>query len=517
MTRTILILAANPKNTSSLRLDQEVREIDNGLQRAEKRDEFVLMQTWATRPMDVRRAMLKHKPNIVHFCGHGSGEEGLAFEDESGQAKLVSTNALAEFFELFADEVECVVLNACYSEVQADAIAKYIPYVIGMKKAIGDVAALEFAVAFYDALGAGKSVEFAYKLACNAIQLAGLSEYSTPQLKSRTHAVKRADFPMELTETDFYNYLKNPKIELIDNDKRLRSLSKGYWVYDEFITTLLGNGWIKFAAGFKAGLYAHPKHCWCIKILGMGVGDNPSYFCERGYYLEHERNMLIEFRDAGFSFQSNVMTQEEGINFLVKECGVIEQQAIARSNNNDILIMEFLQGIPLLIQTGKLLECEVNPYIMNDRVLRDIGMALESLRIQLDDANAQGLLHNDPIGFNIVFTLGPGDKIVAKLVDFELAQNLNKQSPEYVGTSVKELYRERSVPFNLQTGRYTKNLDQHLMGESILIVEQLSAKMKKLKDPDLSFHSVSSIGPFSSGIEINLKKVFKYLQQNNEI
>ena len=184
--RTILVLAANPKNTPQLRLDQEVREISNGLERAKKRDEFSLQQKWAARPLDVRRAMLDYKPNIVHFCGHGSGEEGIAFEDANGQALLVSADALSGFFELFADKVDCVVLNACYSERQAEAIVKHIPHVIGMKKAIGDAAAIEFAVAFYDALGAGESIEFAYKLACNAIQWAGIPEHLTPVLKLKT-------------------------------------------------------------------------------------------------------------------------------------------------------------------------------------------------------------------------------------------------------------------------------------------------------------------------------------------
>ena len=36
----ILVLAANPKNTSRLRLDEEIREIENGLQRVQKRDEL---------------------------------------------------------------------------------------------------------------------------------------------------------------------------------------------------------------------------------------------------------------------------------------------------------------------------------------------------------------------------------------------------------------------------------------------------------------------------------------------
>jgi uncharacterized protein YegL len=184
MTRTILILAANPNDTAPLRLDQEVREIDNGLERARRRGDFILKQKWATRPVDVRRAMLDFSPNIVHFCGHGSGEEGIAFEDEAGKTKLVDADTLAEFFQLFANKVECVVLNACYSELQAEALAKHIPHVIGMKKAIGDTAAIEFAVAFYDALGAGESIEFAYKLACNAIRWSGMQANLTPVLKT---------------------------------------------------------------------------------------------------------------------------------------------------------------------------------------------------------------------------------------------------------------------------------------------------------------------------------------------
>lgn len=184
MSKTILVLAANPKDTPGLRLDEEVREIDSGLRRAEMREEFSLKQTWAARPVDVRRAMLDFKPNIVHFCGHGSGEEGIAFEDEAGNSKLVNAETLAEFFELFADKLECVVLNACFSEIQAKAVAKHVPNVIGMKKSVGDIAAIEFSVAFYDALGAGKSIEFAYKLACNAIRWSGLPEELTPILIS---------------------------------------------------------------------------------------------------------------------------------------------------------------------------------------------------------------------------------------------------------------------------------------------------------------------------------------------
>jgi len=185
LTKRILILAANPKNTERLRLDEEVREIDNALQRAPRREELTLKSALAPRRKDLNRAVLDFKPNVVHFCGHGSGEDGIALEDDNGQIRLVSADTLEVFFEIFAKHVECVVLNACYTEIQAEAIAKHIPYVIGMRGAIGDAAAIEFAVAFYDALGAGEEIEFAYKLACNTIQLPGTQQHLTPILKSK--------------------------------------------------------------------------------------------------------------------------------------------------------------------------------------------------------------------------------------------------------------------------------------------------------------------------------------------
>jgi hypothetical protein len=53
-----------------------------------------------------------------------------------------------------------------------------------MNQAIGDKAAIEFAVSFYDAIGAGRDVPFAFELAKNAIQLAGIPEHLTPVLRS---------------------------------------------------------------------------------------------------------------------------------------------------------------------------------------------------------------------------------------------------------------------------------------------------------------------------------------------
>jgi CHAT domain len=183
--KKILILSANPQNTEQLRLDEEVREIQTGLEHSKMRDGFEIITRSALRVDDLRHILLGCQPHIVHFSGHGTGDSGVALENSSGQMQLVSTQALAELFRLFQDKIECVVLNACYSDVQAEAIHQHIDCVIGMNRAIGDRAAIEFSVGFYDALGAGEPYNRAYEFGCNAIDLKGIPEVSTPVLLYR--------------------------------------------------------------------------------------------------------------------------------------------------------------------------------------------------------------------------------------------------------------------------------------------------------------------------------------------
>ena len=179
--KTILILAANPTNTTRLRLDEEIREIQEGLRRGREREHFQLEHQWAVRRRDFYRAILDYQPQIVHFSGHGAGEDGIVLEDEAGQAECVPANVLASMFKLFAVKgVECVVLNACYSTEQARAISQYLPYVIGMSQEVGDRVAAAFAVAFYDAIASGEGVEFAYELGCS-VMISNL-EHETPVL-----------------------------------------------------------------------------------------------------------------------------------------------------------------------------------------------------------------------------------------------------------------------------------------------------------------------------------------------
>lgn len=178
----ILTLASSPINEARLRLDKEVREIKTVLRLAKQGYNFSLEQREAVRPDDLQDALLDVEPEIVHFGGHGTGVDGLALENEAGETQLVSTDALARLFKLLKSHVQCVILNACYSEIQAKAINEHIEYVVGMKQAIGDRAAINFSKGFYRALGNGKSIEEAFEFGCNAIDLQSLPDYLTPIL-----------------------------------------------------------------------------------------------------------------------------------------------------------------------------------------------------------------------------------------------------------------------------------------------------------------------------------------------
>ncbi|MEA5463664.1 AAA-like domain-containing protein [Leptothoe sp. PORK10 BA2] len=182
--RKVLILAVNPKDTTALRLDEEIRQIKEALKLSEGRAAFEVIIEPAVRTGDLHRHLLQHKPQIVHFSGHGLGERGLAFEDKNGIAKLISTATLTRLFRLCGG-VECVLLNACHSVAQADAILDHVDHVIGMTDAIGDQASIKFAEGFYDGLGYGRSYADAFEFGLVGIGAEGIPEEETPVLRVR--------------------------------------------------------------------------------------------------------------------------------------------------------------------------------------------------------------------------------------------------------------------------------------------------------------------------------------------
>lgn len=184
---TVLILAASPDDQSQLGLSREVKKIKQALERSRNRENWRIESNEAATVEDLRRALLDYQPTVLHFSGHGGGDAGLCFEDDTGGTHPAHAAPLAKLLHHFKDRLKCVVLNACFSKVQADVIRQQVDYVVGMQAGIGDESATKFAVAFYDAIFAGTDFRVGFDLACTAIDLHNLPGAKVPVFLTAPH------------------------------------------------------------------------------------------------------------------------------------------------------------------------------------------------------------------------------------------------------------------------------------------------------------------------------------------
>lgn len=114
--RTVLYLAASPRDMPALRSDLEMRKVKEKLQLSRQREQY----------------------------------------------RTVTPRGLAELFGQHRSTIRCVVVNACHSIHLAEILATQIDHTIGMRYQIGDEAAIQFSVGFYQALFAGWPVPDAF-------------------------------------------------------------------------------------------------------------------------------------------------------------------------------------------------------------------------------------------------------------------------------------------------------------------------------------------------------------------
>jgi hypothetical protein len=130
----------------------------------------------------VLQALNELRPGVIHFSAHGSDLDEIVFQNNEGQAKFVSKEAIVQTMAAASGEIRLVFFNTCYSRNQAEAVVKHVPAAIGMTTAIGDTAARVFAAQFYSAIGFGLSIKQAFDQAKAALLLEGIREEDTPEL-----------------------------------------------------------------------------------------------------------------------------------------------------------------------------------------------------------------------------------------------------------------------------------------------------------------------------------------------
>ena len=166
--KTILFIAANPRDKAQLTSDRESQCIKNAITSGTLRDVCQLEINFASNVNDLLRLLKKFRPSIVHLSMHGSQNKGMLFEDAAGGVDYVSADTLASFFELInlrEKTVECVIFSACNSDVHAEMVRPYVDCTIGMQGAIPDEAAIEYTDGFYTSLLEGDDYEMAHRTA----------------------------------------------------------------------------------------------------------------------------------------------------------------------------------------------------------------------------------------------------------------------------------------------------------------------------------------------------------------
>lgn len=182
---TALFLAANPAEMQRLSLDREIREITEKIRLSKHRDALKVESAWAVRPQDLVQNLLIYKPTIVHFGGHGNSAGEIILVDGRGKANPVTPDALRSLFAALRDNVRIVLLNGCYSSLQAKAIAEVVECAIGVSSEIPDDVAIDFAATFYSAIGFGRSVKEAFDTGVALLKLEGVDPDDLPQLHVR--------------------------------------------------------------------------------------------------------------------------------------------------------------------------------------------------------------------------------------------------------------------------------------------------------------------------------------------
>ena len=182
----ILVVAASPRTRAALGSSSELVQMLLAIRAGTHGRSFEIVPCLDAQPNELRKALRRERPNIVHFIGHGTRSGELVFQDAHSNEKLVSGAALAQLLDLFKDRIRLVVLNACYSSRLAEEIVRVIDCAVGMTDAIRDDAAIDFATALYESLASGDSVQRAFELGRNAPLLNDRACEHAPELHVRT-------------------------------------------------------------------------------------------------------------------------------------------------------------------------------------------------------------------------------------------------------------------------------------------------------------------------------------------
>ncbi len=175
-TLRVLYLTANPE--MNLRVDVEVRQVQQAVKAALHRDQVHIVPRLAATPEDLLDGLNDLRPHVVHFSGHAGGA-ALVFDNasiETPEGRAITFDLLGRALAATATPPVLLVLNGCDTLEGAEVLLDTTPVVIAMATEITDLAAATFAARFYAAIASAQSVQAALEQGALAVDFLGLHE-----------------------------------------------------------------------------------------------------------------------------------------------------------------------------------------------------------------------------------------------------------------------------------------------------------------------------------------------------
>lgn len=191
----ILYLAANPRDTSHLRVQEEARELQERIRLGARREDFEVILCPAVRPRDLLLGLQEVQPHVIHFSGHGDEDKQIVLQNEVSKSRPVAPEDLAGLVELFKANLKVALMSCCYGRRQAEALNGVLDFTIGMDEPISDKGAVSFSATFYQVLASGGSVRQAFESARLLTRMEGRPVFQVSDLLVRAGAEAELNRP----------------------------------------------------------------------------------------------------------------------------------------------------------------------------------------------------------------------------------------------------------------------------------------------------------------------------------
>jgi hypothetical protein len=190
----ILYLTATPASQNSLRTDAESRLVQDELRASKYREDIELIISPAADAKSILNGINDHRPDVVHFSGHGGGKS-IWLDDgkvQSSVGQSMSFISLAELLGATDTPPTLLVLNACDTLTGAEVLLDTVKVVVAMSDSISDLGAATFAAQFYAAIASAQPIAQALKQGKIRMKSAMLSDADLPEMIHRKDIVPKS-------------------------------------------------------------------------------------------------------------------------------------------------------------------------------------------------------------------------------------------------------------------------------------------------------------------------------------